>query len=84
MAKELLPDSLCPPEPKADGPGVRPRGADGHHRRAGRGTLLRRSPPSEKPPSTRSPGSQPSRFLAYCAAVGLGALRLLKFGYNQN
>jgi hypothetical protein len=37
----------------------------GHHRRAGRGTLLKRSPPSEKTggglgaPSTRSLGSQP-------------------------
>ena len=42
----------------------------GNHRRAGRGTFLKRSPPSEKPvasgaPSTRSHASQPSCFLAY-------------------
>src|SRR5881397_3364702 len=41
----------------------------GHHRRAGRGTLLKRSPPSEKPVAPwallRSHGSQPTCFLAY-------------------
>src|SRR6266566_2275657 len=52
----------------------------GHHRRAGRGTLLKRSPPSEKPvapqallrldPMTRNhPAFSPT-----CAAVLLGAL----------